>query len=246
MITVYWLEGSWKVSAMKESDEVRLRYERRSALNLAQLYSPLLPHNYLTFQEKERKIITLIRQCDIEPIDNKRVLEIGCGTGANLLLFLGLGFHPENLIGNELLESRAADARKRLPIETRIIVGDAAEVAFPDSHFDIVFQSTVFTSLLDDAFQQRLADRMWAIIKPGGGVIWYDFVFNNPFNPDVRGVPVRRIKALFPHGNIRYWRLTLAPPISRLVTRVHPILYGLLNLAPFLRTHVLCWVHKMA
>ena len=30
---------------------------------------------------------------------------------------------------------------------------------------------------------------MWAAVKPGGGVLWYDFTVDNPRNADVRGVP---------------------------------------------------------
>jgi hypothetical protein len=85
---------------------------------------------------------------------------------------------------------------------------------------------------------------MWALAKPGGGVLWYDFIFNNPRNPDVRGVPLHRIRQLFPAGKIHHWKLTLAPPLSRRVTRLHPVLYSVFNLVPFLRTHVLCWIEK--
>ncbi len=174
----------------------------------------------------------------------KRLLEIGCGAGSNLLHLLLLGFAPENLVGNELLPERATIARKRLPEAVRLWTGDAAEISPDAGPFDIVFQSTVFTSLLDDAFQERLAERMWAMVKPGGGILWYDFLFNNPNNPDVRGVPMKRIRVLFPQGRLRAWRLTLAPPISRRVTKVHPILYTLFNRLPFLRTHTLCWIAK--
>jgi hypothetical protein len=45
------------------------------------------------------------------PLGTLRVLEIGCGAGASARV-IGLGFNPENLIGNELLpavrNSRAA------------------------------------------------------------------------------------------------------------------------------------------
>ena len=105
-------------------------------------------------------------------------------------------------------------------------------------------QSTVFSSLLDDAFQQRLADAMWRWTKPGGAVLWYDFTVNNPSNPDVRGVPLARVRELFPQGRITTRRVTLAPPLSRLVCRVHPAAYGLFNALPWLRTHVLCWIAK--
>jgi hypothetical protein len=67
---------------------------------------------------------------------------------------------------------------------------------------------------------------------------------NNPFNPDVRGVPVERIRELFPQGEMRVRRLTLAPPLARVVTRIHPELYTALNICGWLRTHVLVWVEK--
>ncbi|MEB2352609.1 MAG: class I SAM-dependent methyltransferase [Burkholderiaceae bacterium] len=195
-------------------------------------------------QERERALIRLIRTVGLAPVAEKRVLEIGCGSGSNLLELLGLGFVPENLVANELLEERAALARRRLPQGVRILPGDATGLDLGNDAFDVVYQSTVFTSLLDNAFQQELARRMWQWVKPGGGILWYDFVFDNPRNPDVRGVPVRRIRELFPQADIRRWRVTLAPPISRRVTRLHPELYRVFNAFPFLRTHVLCWIGK--
>lgn len=229
---------------MTETDNVRERYARREEQNADSRYDPLEMAQCLTLQEKERALIRWIRTCQMDPLHNKTVLEIGCGKGDNLLQLIRLGFQPENIVGNELLEERARLARHRLPEATRILAEDASTLDLPDASFDIVFQSTVFTSLLDDAFQQRLADRMWTLSKPGGGILWYDFIYNNPRNPDVRGVPVHRIRTLFPQGTLHCWRLTLAPPISRRVTRLHPALYNLYNALPFLRTHVLCWIAR--
>jgi SAM-dependent methyltransferase len=178
------------------------------------------------------------------PVEIRRVLEIGCGTGGNLLHFLQLGFSPENLVGNELLEDQVEVARRRAAGGHKNPGGDAAEINLDEGPFDVVYQSTVFTSILDDGFQQKLADRMWAMVKPGGGVLWYDFIYNNPQNPDVRGVPLKRIRELFQQGKIDSWRITLAPPISRRVTRIHPALYYVFNAFYFLRTHILCWISK--
>jgi hypothetical protein len=38
--------------------------------------------------------------------------------------------------------------------------------------------------------------------------------------------------------------VTLAPPLARAVCALHPALYGVFNVLPLLRTHVLAWVHK--
>jgi hypothetical protein len=115
---------------------------------------------------------------------------------------------------------------------------------FGEASFDIVYQSTVFSSILDDALQVRVAAAMWRWVRPGGGVLWYGFTFDNPSNRDVRGVPLKRIQALFPGARIDAKRVTLAMPISRRVVRIHPGLYGVFNSLPLLRSHLLCWIQK--
>jgi SAM-dependent methyltransferase len=226
-----------------ELDAVRSRYDRRAAQAPGR-YSPLNPSVYMSMQERERGLIRWIKAMGLEPLADKRLLEIGCGTGANLLQLIRLGFSPENLVGNELLAERADRARFLLPQATRVLEGDACALELPPASFDVVFQSTVFTSILDDGFQAELAGQMWRLAKPQGGVLWYDFIHDNPRNPDVRGIPVSRIRELFPHGRLTTWRVTLAPPLSRLVTRLHPGLYQAFNMLPFLRSHVLCWIAK--
>jgi SAM-dependent methyltransferase len=229
---------------MSETDLVRERYARRQNRPVIAYYHPLYPAVYMAAQERERALIRWIHTCDLAPVEEKRVLEVGCGLGDNLLQFMRLGFRPENLTGNELLPDRLLKARERLPNAIALLQGDASELPLEVGQFDVVFQSVVFSSLLDEAFQRKLADRMWSLVKPGGGILWYDFVFNNPANPDVRGISEARIQTLFPEGTIKTWRLTLAPPISRKVTKLHPGLYTVCNLLPFLRTHRLCWIHK--
>ena len=71
-----------------------------------------------------------------------------------------------------------------------------------------------------------------------------DFVFDNPSNTSVRAVSLERVKALFPEGKFKSKRVTLAPPISRRVCQIHPALWGLFNLFPFLRTHKLIFIEK--
>ncbi len=225
-----------------EADRVRLRYARRTPHDAR--YSLFNAAALLAWQERQRAMLRTFVALGLLDLSALRLLEVGSGDGANLLELLRMGFAPENLCGIELLPERHAAARGRLPAGVVLTLGDAAAMPVAQASQDVVFQSTVFSSLLDDAFQQRLADAMWAALKPGGGVLWYDFTTDNPRNRDVRGVPLKRIRQLFPGGTMQARRVTLAPPIARAVTRLHPSLYTVFNTLPLLRTHVLAWIAK--
>lgn len=218
------------------------RYARRGAGH--DLYSPLRPEVLLARQERQRVMLNLLSRHSPQPLDQLRVLEVGCGGGSNLLELASLGFDASRLVGNELLPERAAAARRQLPAATVLHEGDATQLPFHSDSFDLVYQSTVFSSLLDDAFQQQLAHAMWRWVRPGGAVLWYDFTYNNPRNADVRGLPLARVHALFPSARIDARRVTLAPPISRRAARIHPSVCQLLGALPLLRTHLLCWIGK--
>jgi SAM-dependent methyltransferase len=150
-----------------------------------------------------------------------------------------------DLTGIELLADRAAEARSRLPAALTLIEGDATTAPIASSSQDAVLAFTVFSSLLDNTTQDQLAASMWSWVKSGGGLLCYDFAIDNPRNPDVRGVPVRRLRQLFPEASLEIRRVTLAPPLARAVARVHPALVAPLSAClPFLKTHRLVWALK--
>ncbi len=227
------------------SDEARAIAERYARRQPGDLYDPLRPEVLRARQERERALAGLLARRAKAALRELRLLEIGCGHGDNLLELLRLGFDPAKLVANELLPERAASAKSRLPAAVQLLAGDASTIELPEASFDLVLQSTVFSSILDDAFQQRLAQRMWRWLKPGGAVLWYDFTVGNPRNADVRGMPPSRVRALFPAAaSIDARRVTLAPPLARRVVRLHPAAWNLLNALPPLRTHWLAWIAK--
>lgn len=224
-----------------DAGQMAARYARRGSL--AGLYDPLRPEVMLARHERQQALAALLRRHVRQPLGRLELLEIGCGGGDNLLELLQLGFAPERLLANELLPDRAAAARARLPSSLRLVEGDALALPLPAASLDLVLQSTVFSSLLDPAFRIRLAKRLWQWLRPGGAVIWYDFTWDNPRNPDVRGMPRAELARLFPDARIDARRVTLAPPLARRVA-ASPLLLRTLGALPPLRTHLLAWIAK--
>ncbi len=225
-------------------DEPRAVAERYARRSVGDRYDPRRPEVWHERQARQRALLGLLARHVPGSLAGLDVLEVGCGYGSNLLELIQLGFDPARLVGSELLPDRAAAARARLPAAVTLHEGDALTLPFGEARFDLVLQYTVFSSLLDDDFQQRLAAAIWRWLEPGGAVVWYDFTVDNPRNPDVRGVPVRRVRELFPQARLSWQRLTLAPPLARALCRIHPALYGVANALPLLRTHVLAWLAK--
>jgi SAM-dependent methyltransferase len=226
------------------NDDAAVKRIREAYARRKRLYEPTTPSVYMAAQELERAVIRWLGSSRLEHQGTLKLLEMGCGSGKNLLRFLQLGFRSENLAGVDLLEERVVAARELLPSGVQLHCGDASGVDLPDAHFDVVFQSMMCSSILDQDLLARVCRKMWSLVRPGGGVLWYDFIFDNPSNPDVRGIRMNELLNLFPARDRYRWRVTLAPPVARLVTRVHPALYAGFNLIPWLRTHRLVWIPK--
>jgi transposase-like protein len=224
-----------RLPMLSDAAAMAVRYATRQDRDT---YTLLHLSNLYPAQERLRALARLLRSLPIH-VRTAHVVEVGCGSGERLGELQDFGFSPGRLCGIECRPETAAEARGGLPSAVQIITGDATHANIAPESQEIVYQSTVFSSLLTDEAQEDLARQMWAWVKPGGGILWYDFIYNNPRNPDVRGVPVSRVRALFP-GRLRVQRVTLAPPLARLV----PWAYPLLNLCPWLRTHVLIWIAK--
>ena len=224
-----------------DCDAMAARYARRGA---PERYSFLQPDVWQSVQERQRAMLACFVRAGWATLADKHAVEVGCGAGGNLLELLRLGFMPERLTGIELLPERAAHARQVLPDALHVIEGDAIAAPIAANSQHLVLQSTVFSSLLKEATRTALAAAMWRWLAPGGAVLWYDFTINSPRNPDVRGVPLREVRTLFPQARITARRVTLAPPLARAACGIHPRLYPVFNALPLLRTHVLAWITK--
>ena len=227
------------VSNNHETEETRIRaaYARRKGDDV--LYSWFSPGHLFMLQERERLVLTLLKQHNFGVLTTKKILEIGCGTGSWLREFIKWGARPENIIGVELIPEHVAEAKRLCPSGIKIECGSAAKLPFSDETFDLILQSTVFTSILDSEMKQRVATEMIRVLKKEGVILWYDYHVNNPWNPDVRGVKKREIHRLFDGCRIDLQRITLAPPLVRLLAPYSWLASYCLAKIPLLCTHYL-------
>jgi len=224
-----------------EEDRIQAVYaERQVGLR----YSFFDPGHLFMVQERERHVLGLLNRFGYAQLETKKILEIGCGTGYWCREFIKWGARPENIFGIDILSERIAEARRLSPAAVSLQWGNASNLSFPDAMFDLVFQSTVFTSILDARLKGQIASEMQRVLKPEGAIVWYDFFINNPKNPNVRGVGRNEIRLLFPHCEIHFRRVTLAPPIARTLARRSWLICSCLSSLRFLNTHYLALIRK--
>jgi SAM-dependent methyltransferase len=115
------------------------------------------------------KLHHLPRLVDFSGYRGKRVLEVGCGAGTDLVRFARSG---AAVTGVDLSSSAVALARQNfsqqgLPADLR--EADGEHLPFPDSTFDFVYAHGVVQYTADD---RALVDECRRVLKPGGTVVF--------------------------------------------------------------------------
>lgn len=232
------------IESTLQSEEARIRavYGRRGRSDTR--YSWFRDAHLFAIQERERKVLATLKRHGLSSLEEKAIVEIGCGTGFWLREFIKWGARPENITGLDLVQDRVNEAQRLCPAAVRIECGHTAGLALPSEGFDLVVQSTVFTSILEPTLKRQVASEMLRILKRDGVILWYDFHVDNPRNPDVRGVKKREIHQLFPGCRIELRRITLAPPLLRVLAPYSWLACYLLGQMPWLCTHYLGVIRK--
>ncbi|HVG45492.1 MAG TPA: class I SAM-dependent methyltransferase [Longimicrobium sp.] len=195
------------------------------------------PGQLFLAQSRERGLLRMLRARGLLPLRDRDVLEVGCGTGSWLRSLVQWGADPARVAAIDLIAERVAEARRLCAPGVRIEVANATAIPHPDAAFDLVLQSTVFTSVLDGETRRRIAAEMLRVLRPGGAVLWYDFHFDNPRNADVKAVTPREVRALFPGCRVSLRRGGLAPPLARRLAPLSWMACHVLEKLPFLCTH---------
>lgn len=193
--------------------------------------------NRAALDERQRTIRKMLTAKGWVPLGSRRVLEVGCGTGAELARLMEFGAEPRLLVGVDLLADRVAAAKASYP-SLDLRVANAERLEFADAEFDLVLAMTLFSSIKDEHMARNVAAEIKRVLKPGGAVLWYDFRYDNPNNPNVRAMTEVGVRSLFPGLDGRLESVTLLPPLARRLGRLTPALYPVLASAPPLRTHL--------
>jgi ubiquinone/menaquinone biosynthesis C-methylase UbiE len=232
-------------TTMSEAERIERVYAERARTVPAARYSLMEPGTLFIEQERERVLLQELARHGIATLADKTILDLGCGTGAWLRNFIRWGADPGRLAGLDLLADRIESARTLLPAEVRLERGDGARLPFADGSFDLVLQSTVFSSILDGAIRQKVAREMLRVLAPGGLVVWYDARVDSPgHTATFAGISRREIAALFPGCRMRLRAVTLAPPLARRLASRSVAACRLLAALPFSRTHWLALIRR--
>ena len=226
-----------------ERERIQLEYHRRAREINPDLYAAWQPASRFMLESRNRTGARMLHRLDVFPRSGDECLEVGFGNIGWLTELIGWGVSETNLHGIELSAARANKARQILPMAD-LRIGDAVELPWEDRTFRLVVASTLFTSVLDDEVRRLIADEIVRVLAPGGALLWYDFAYNNPRNPNVRGIGRGEIKKLFPSLSRKIRTVTLAPPLTRLIAPRWWTLASFLEAIPLLRTHLLAVLIK--
>ncbi|MBI1792673.1 MAG: class I SAM-dependent methyltransferase [Chloroflexi bacterium] len=225
-----------------ESNRIRQVYRGyHTDLSKQSQWSLANPGNQAIWKERQVAIYRMLLQNQFLPLENKRILEIGCGNGRVLADFLQWGAKAENLYGVDLLNDRIESARQQYS-DFHFECTNAETLNFSDGKFDLVLFFTVFSSILDANMQKHVAAEALRVLKKGGAILWYDFRYYNPSNSHVRGMTKADIQRLFPTLHLSLRTITFLPPLARKLGIFTSSLYPLLSKVPFLRTHYLAFL----
>ena len=126
---------------------------------------------------------------ELGDVRGKRIVDFGCGSGANSVLLANRGAH---VWGIDISEDLLRLARRRLAVSGRdggatFIAGSAHDMPFPDQSIDVVFGIAILHHLDLDLVSREVL----RVLKPGGRAIFQEPVRNSAV--------VRFVRSLIPY-----------------------------------------------
>jgi ubiquinone/menaquinone biosynthesis C-methylase UbiE len=134
---------------------------------------------------------------ELGDVAGKRIVDFGCGSGANSVLLANRGAH---VWGIDISEDLLRLARRRLAVSGRdggatFIAGSAHDMPFPDNSVDVVFGIAILHHLDLDLVSREVL----RVLKPGGRAIFQEPVRNSTMLRFVRSLIPYRAPDISPY-----------------------------------------------
>jgi ubiquinone/menaquinone biosynthesis C-methylase UbiE len=110
-----------------------------------------------------------MKMCPPKP--GMKVLEVGCGTGSNLMLYRQAGC---SVYGIDLSPSMLAVARNKLGEGADLQLGDASSMAYQENFFDLVIAMFLLHDMSSE-IRPAVMREIIRVTKPEGRVLIIDF-----------------------------------------------------------------------
>jgi ubiquinone/menaquinone biosynthesis C-methylase UbiE len=214
-----------------EEKRIRSIYSQRDDISpwndrFKNIYHPRHPIGEMFYEHNRHVLVKALNSLDIE-LPGMKILDVGCGYGNWLRNFVDFGADAENCFGVDLSLSRIEFARQKnglINFQEQSIFS----LPFQDCDFDFVFQSVVFSSILDKTSRKAGALEMVRVLNNNGWLMWLDI--KQTRSSEVHAFSTSEVCELFPglqlvykrHVHPAYFRTINGwlAPLSRLVSEI--------------------------
>jgi cyclopropane fatty-acyl-phospholipid synthase-like methyltransferase len=155
------------------------------------------------------------------------VLDVGCGTGENVLYLAERGFAASGVDGAPSAIRKARAKAKQRGLNASFEVSDALDLSVPERPFDTVIDSGLFHVFSDDD-RPRFTGSLGRVVRLGGTYFLMCFSDQQPGDWGPRRVTQAEIRSVFSDG----WHVNYIEP-SAFETNIGPAQAWLASISRF-------------
>ena len=165
---------------------------------------------------------------DLELRGDERVLDLGCGRGAVLLMAaqllpqgraVGIDLWRADQTGNGPEVTRRNAEREGVAGRVEVLTGDVTRLPFDDNTFDVVVSSLVLHNIDSASDRQTAVDEAVRTLRPGGRLVIADLLATGTYRDRLQALGISDVR----QRNLG-WRMWWLGPLmpTRLVTATKP------------------------